>query len=606
MPGYHAERIMHLLSDSHVRVKLLNTIYTRMTAEIRTFLHETFSVNEDPTLIYSETLLIVSNSDLVDEVKLEIIKRLQLSSDVRIPKIGDPIELNMFLSMFQHAKERLRDEIGTTLGLEGMYINVSTFRGTSDHGWDAILYRAAAAAPAKVDVLTVDQTPAAGVMPFVFLNDNSFVSDVAHNMARYVQAGIISTANDPMTRQRIDIIQEILDFMYRFPGRGWRHKFQALYKELDIQGMAMYTRARHWSDPWYAEDRAALELRSIRGPRPSGGKGGNGNQVLRAQIEVLHYRRGIRRKKAIRPAGGQYNGPYGVMPASDKAWLRCTITPFGHFVRFLIEFWKQNSERIQDYAVIAAGGAIPPQIAQESQRFINQANTLDRIYNRFRNCFCADSKFIMYASVMDPTRSNHLFHYPKYPSPAPIVFQNGSRRGGYRPFTFENDNDPAPAVAPDDKICLLAFDSPDKGAADRWVQLTHGRSACRASPLDDDDPAHWDRGFGRYLQLMDTIIKYIHADESESPEGAANPEYRVTAKYHVVPNLMNHNIPELQTFVRGEWHDKGLAIPETLYLYRVSTVPEEPMHGDPTGTGEQDISTIVNRSHVPFFWRDAF
>lgn len=504
------------------------------------------------------------------------------------------------------SREKIVANLSDLLGVENMHINIPAVPELTAVGWSEILYRAA---PQPVPFLTIDFAPAAGVMPFIYIPDDgadgtpSFVSHVAHNMARYVEGGIIDTGGDSMVRDRIDIIQKTLDFMHRFPGRGWRHKFNAMYKNMDIQGMAMHRRERNWSAQNHRDDRNALELRSIRGPRPPGGKGGRGDPNVRAQIEALNYRRGVRRRRAIAPdRGGGPRGPHGNMSEGDKAWLRCTITPFGHFVRFLIEFWKQNSERIEDYEAIVNQN-MPPTLQNEIQRFLTQADVLDRLFNRFRHCFCAGSTIITSATVADQKRQNHLFHWHSSPPPDG-KFQGPTQpiKGGYRPFRFD-ERHPAPITGQHDKMCLLAIDSPDQRNVSRWVQLNHGTSNC--APPNDPDPANWPHGFGRYLELITQIRDFLDTDVSKSSEGPIDPLYYVTAKYHIPPDLLNHNIAYGQTFVHGSRADDSLRIDNEKFIYRVSSVPEDLQNNDPTGSTEQTLDRVINHCHIPFFWRDA-
>jgi len=759
---------MRLLSDSHVRARLLSTLYDgNLASNVAEFLDKTFSIDYDPTLLYTETLLIVGNSDLPDPVKdaVQTALKLQTSTVITIPEIGHPIMLKeltkydaaqnqetrniqltpvedrgnihvltlpagttlytgqkreptsgpIFLSEIydvavpygivyefiltsdvnlvlktdakyalqkgnvergawnnfgssvgdgpiaraiarnrsngreryawiqgfdgwveqihgsdkcseimlcdmkalqrrmvtktHQSREQIVDKLSKLLDVENMHINIPAVPVPSAVGWSEILYRAVV--PPPVHFLTIDYTPAAGVMPFIYIpNDGadggpSFVSHVAHNMARYVQGGIIDTGGRPMERDRIDIIQKTLQFMHRFPGRGWRHKFNALYRNMDVQGMVMHPDLqRNWSAQDHQDDRNALELRSIRGPRPSGGRGGRGDPNVRAQIEALNYRRGVRRRRAIAPdRGAGPRGPHGNMSEGDKAWLRCTVTPFGHFVRFLIEFWKQNSERIEDYEAIVNQN-IPPLLQAEIQRFLTQADVLDRLFNRFRHCFCAGSKIITSSDVVNANRRNHLFHWHSSPPPdGPFQDADEPIKGGYRPFRYD-ERDPAPQTDQHDKMCLLAIDSPDQRNVSRWVQLNHGNSNC-ARP--DDQPAEnaWPHGFGRYLQLITQIRDFLDTDASSGSEGAIDPLYRVTAKYHIPPDLLNHNIAYGQTFVRGVKAVDSLRIGDNAFIYRVSSVPEDLQNVDPAGSTEQTIDRVINHRHIPFFWRDA-
>lgn len=514
------------------------------------------------------------------------------------------------------SREEIVDKLSTLLDVENMHINIPAVPVLTAVGWSEILYRAAAV-PQPLPFLTIDYAPAAGVMPFIYIpndgaNDEpSFVSHVAHNMARYVEGGIIDTGGDPMVRDRIDIIQKTLDFMHRFPGRGWRHKFNAMYRDMDIQGMVMNGWARNWSAQDHQDDRNALELRSIRGPRPSGGKGGRGDPNVRAQIEALNYRRGVRRRRAIAPGRDRGpRGPHGNMSEGDKAWLRCTITPFGHFVRFLIEFWKQNSERIEDYEAIVNNN-IPQELQNEMQRFLNQADVLDRLFNRFRHCFCAGSTIITSANVVNANRRNHLFHWHSSPPPGGD-FQDATQpfKGGYRPFRYD-ERHAGPQTNQHDKMCLLAIDSPDQPNVSRWVQLNHGNSNC--APPNDPDPAIWPHGFGRYLELITQIRDFLDTDAGTGSEGPTDPLYYVTAKYHIPPDLLNHNIAYGQTFVRDKPDpnpnpgraNHSLRIDNEKFIYRVSSVPEDLQDNDPTGSTEQTLDRVINHRHIPFFWRDA-
>ena len=752
---------MHLLSDSHVRTKLLTSMYNRdLTRDVSQFLNTSLEVDDDPTLLYSETLLIVHNSNLDDDTKtnVERICCTGLNGPLRIPKIDD-IDLKTHLDSFftttsashepslkketntsvdiyilpagshlytgqkreptagplfltqikdiaesygtvfkfaltsdvrlikkKHAQYGLRNDetikdtewenFGSTEGdgpiaraiarnrtserpryklitgidgwvehmdgslickeimlcdmqklsrviddrddirtsvskslvLPDRYISIpmrSRYLRNGSKGWDNILEYRAAAVPKEVDFLTLDRAPAAGVPPFQLIeNDDpdgetSLVSQVAHNMARYVEGGIIRVSGDSLYRQRIDIIQNTLDYMYRHPNKGWRHKFGDWYKEMDIQGMAMYKLPRHWSDSNCHLDRAALELRSVRGPRPSGGRGGRGDPDLRAQIEALHYRRGVRRRRAIRPPGTvEPRGPHGKMSESDKAWLRCTITPFGHFVRFLIEFWKENAERIQDYEAVINSN-VPQDLQNEINRFKRQAVDLEVLFNRFRHCFCANSTMITNNDVTNDEQTRYYFRYPGTPKTTdPPEFEDDSmsRKGGFRPFRYVNNTR---REEHDDKICLFAWDSPDNGDPMRWVVLQHGKSQC----LEGNDSPEYPLGFLRYLQLMVQLREYIHEDSNVSSNGV-EAQYTVTAKYTITANILNHNIPYRQTYVltNGK-EDTLLRMGKDEFLYRVSSVPKYDVA--PTGDGVYDIGTTVNGRHIPFFWRDA-
>jgi len=589
------ERIIYLLSDSHVRTKLLSDVYS--DSNVIKYLKNASDIVVDPTLLYPETLLIVKNSNLSDDVKTMIAKTFQISTPPQIPTI----DLNIILQRYTDDDPgTIKENVSTHLDLRNSYISVPAHETKDARGFRA----------ARVEFLTVDRAARAGVMPFIFIPNDaadgvnpSFVSNVAHNMARY-PAGILQTS-DTMERHRIDIIQEILDFMYNNPQLGWRHKFTALYKAYDIQGVAMYNFNRYWSNATKAEDRAALELRSVRGPRPSGGHGTAGNPALRAAIEALNYQRGIRRRRAIRPVGGRYPGPpLGRMQPADKAWFRCTITPFGHFVRFLIEFWRQNAERIEDYDAVYNGN-IPALLQHEIDRFQDQADILDRRYNRFRHCFCSNSKVIDARNdVTTQPRRNYLFHYDRTPSVGAFQGPGQKKRGGYRPFKYENDQGRR-LTGNDDIICLLAMESPDVADVNRWLQLTHGTSAC-VPPPGELDPAVWPKGFGRYLDLMTQIREFIHADAAASPSGV-DPNYSVTTKYFIPPNILDHNIAYNERYSRG---DKAIMLLEIgaetdEFLYRVSTVPEDPLPNAPVGGSLQDISTTVQNVGIPFYWRKA-